>query len=36
MIDIRDDAYLRAWGQVFKMPAAVKEQTIRKGQDAEI
>jgi hypothetical protein len=35
MIDIRDDAYLRAWGQEFKIPAAVKEQTIRKGQDAE-
>ncbi len=34
MIDMRDDAYSRAWGHEFKMPAAVREQTILKGQDA--
>lgn len=35
MIGIREEACDRAWGQMFKMLAAVKEQTILHGEDAE-
>lgn len=35
MIGIREVAWDRAWGHMFKIDAAVKEQTILHGEDAE-